>query len=189
MLITTVIAGPYAGLFTPSHVGSGGGGPTNQYIGILDDNGFELSFVTHNDIINSTDAYGATRLDGIYRGADFSIRFRMLEFTQLSLDIAWPWGRKPDQQDDPSFRTIAMGPMARRMYNLSGSLVLNVMVGTPADAAKAPTSLTAFKVIHSGAQVAFNFNSRLRTVPVDLILWPYSVVIAGSSYIVWFTTT
>lgn len=172
-LITT-IAGRYAGAYTPP-----AGSPLN--FGILTDDGYELSATPKSEDINMTDAYGGSLLDFIYRGADWRLRARAKEFAADLMKIAWPWGM------GTGALSPRMGIIGRRGSDIAGSLVLTAQAGTPAAASPGPVTLTAgLSVVAPNSVMALLLTSKVREVPVEMVLLPYS---DGSSNIIWFSVT
>lgn len=170
--LITVIAGRYSGVYTPQ----GGGGLS---LGILEEDGFEVSVQPKGEEINQSDAYGLSLLDFIFRGADWRCRYRGKEYGTSILQVLWPWG-KGAQQLSP-----LMGVIGRRASDVAGSLVLTATTGSPA--ANSPATLTAGLCITSpNTNLPMNLTSRARIVPIEQVWLPY--VVAGSD-VGWFTTT
>lgn len=182
MALLTAVAGAYTGTWTPaaSNGASGAGGGATS-VGILADDGFELSWVVHEQTIGNdgTDQYGNTLLETIYRGADWRMRFLCREYAVANMNAAWTWGRTGSAALYP-----ILGVIARLGYDTSGVLIMTATASTPS--ATNPASLTASKCqMASGTQFGLSFTSKIRQTPVNLVLLPYTV----SSTVAWFVTT
>lgn len=182
MALLTAVAGAYTGSYTP---GAGGAGTGSSYAqGILTDDGYRLVWTTHAQRIGNdgTDQYGNTLLINIYRGADWSLIYRCREYAANNLNATWPWGKVS------AALSPALGVIGRLANSGSGAaggqIVLTAVSGTPA--AAAPATLTAADVAAAdGVTGDLSFTSKLREVPVHLLLFPYT---SGGDK-VWFTCT
>jgi hypothetical protein len=92
-------------------------------------------------------------------------------------DAAWPWnfatinGGTLPSPVGPKFAVNA-GTISRRWEDSAGGLVLTAIVGTPASGN--PATLTAPYAI-SNRRGRLNFDSRLRELPLDFQLLPFTV--------------
>ncbi len=174
MPLITVTAGRYSGTYAASNYGQ------TLDMGLTNDNGYELSWVTHQDEVRGTDAYGNSLLQTIYRGADWRLRALFKEYRQANMNAAWNFGRAANNALSP-----VMGVIARLGTDIGHAIVLTSTAGTPA--ATNPTSLTALSVVSApGANHSIGFTSKERTVPVELVLLPYDI---GGGTPAWFTCT
>lgn len=131
--------------------------------------------INHAELINNTDAYGKSLIDGIYQGADFSAMFMCMEYREGSKGAWWPF--------DPIVAT--MGVIARLLYDMSSALVLTSIAGTPADDAGDPLTITAAAAILApGFNTRLLFGPTLRKVPIRQVLFPYD-----NGDIVWYEET
>lgn len=171
MPLIVPIAGAYTSTYTvPS------GSPVSM--GIMDDNGYELSWVTHGEAINRTDTYAHTLIEGIYQGGDFRCRFRGREWSLGLFRPSWPWG------DSGAAPGIRLGVIGRRWTSVAGQLILNNTAGTPA--ASSPASLTAQLAIISHQTMVQTFlTSRSRDLPIELHCIPDTV---SSNVVPWSIT-
>jgi hypothetical protein len=138
-------------------------------LGILNDDGFELSMQAKAQEINDTDAYGMTLIEAIYRGQDWRIRFRAMEaakdglMTALLVFGATGAGMTPK-----------LGVIGRRFTDMARALQLNATVGTPAEGN--PSTFDADQTIMSPANnTAMLLTSKVREVPIELVLLPFQV--------------
>ena len=143
--------------------------------------GYEVEQEIELDDISENDAWGASVIDGIWRGGQCHMQFTSEEYKAGSLGAFWPLG------SIGSFVTPSTLPIGVLASTLVKAMVLTVVAGTPA-AASTPTLTT---LTASSALLAKNFNgkllmnSKLREVPVRLRLYPYLNV----TPFVFFTTT
>lgn len=113
-------------------------------------------------------------LDGVYRGTNWFFQTEFMETKAGPVAAAYPWGAFGVQ-----------GIVGRLMSDVAASLVLTSTAGTPAVAT--PATLTATKAILApGSNPQAQYTSRLRTMPVRLVLLPVDV---GGGVIKNFTTT
>ena len=166
MPLIVVVAGRYSGTWSGADVG------------IATDQGYVLTYVTHGEVVNRTDAYAQTTIEGIYQGADFSLQFVSKEYKTGSVRPSWPWG------NDGSTLGFRLGVIGRRWTDVAQAMVLTSTAGTPA--AAAPTSLTAsLTIVSPNSNTDLSFTSKVREVPVKLTLIPDLV----SSNVIWYSVT
>jgi hypothetical protein len=142
-------------------------------LGITDE-GYMLQWEPHHELINKSDVYGDALLDLIYRGTDWYFQSEFMEYKAGPLNASYPWGALGVQ-----------GIIGRLGSDVGTSLVLTSTTGTPAVAT--PATLTATKTILApNSNPMAQFTSRLRTLPVRLVLLP---VDTGAGVIKSFTIT
>lgn len=114
------------------------------------------------EMINRSDVYGDTMLDIIYRGCDWFFQTEFKEYRAGPIAVAFPWGA-----------IGVLGTIGRLGSDVALPLVLTATAGTPA--ATTPATLTAPKAILApNSNPRAQFNSRLRTLPVRMVLLPVS---------------
>jgi len=153
MALGTYIAGAYTSTYNAVSVGQ-----TND--------GYTLGVSAKAEMIDSSDSYANTVLDYVYRGGQARLRFTAKEFTSGNQTILWPFG---------SFGVLSStsGPIGRLASDIASAFVLTSTAGTPA--AAAPATQTASKAIISpDYETQTLFDSRLRQLPVELMLLPYT---------------
>ena len=166
-LMTAPVAGAYTATFAA------------VALGIMDDNGFELSFTPQGQDINDTDQFGMSLIEGIYRGANVRIRFRAKEWTTGVQNLIHTFGAKATAT--PAWK---MGVIGRKYTDIAGVLILTATAGTPA--AASPATFTASSALLSpNTNLSFLFTSKLREVAFEMILLPYT----STGDVVWATTT
>lgn len=142
--------------------------------------GYSLDFQFKDEALDETDAYGLSTIDLIRRGADCHLSAILKEWLTGSKAILWAIGGGTLGK----IFTAAV-PAGSFAYDSAQALVLTAVSNTTA-ATLGPATLTASK-----AYPAANYNpeilldSRLREVPIRLILFPY----ASSSDTIAFSTT
>lgn len=165
MALGTFIAGRYAGTWNSVDVG-------------ITRDGYDLSMMAHQELVNKSDAYGDSLIDTVTRGGDVSISFESKEYKAGSTAPFWPFA----------------GGSLGRMYNganpigvlgsaVAQAFVLTATANTPA--AAAPATLTASKALRAPGDARLRFDSSLRHVPIRLICFPSESGGVGT----WFTTT
>lgn len=202
MAVTALIlpvSGPYVGVFA------------SLYLGMMNDNGFEITLAMKGQEINETDAFGMTLLDYVYRGMDWRVRFTGKEWSRagsggllLALQPFGIVGTGPG--------TAQLGPVLSRLnagYTPgSGNQILptnnaGVFAGALASGSAntlvlssvmtnalasgggpcVPTSLTANGAILSpNTQAQFQMTSKLRELQIEMCLLPYTYTTTQTGY-------
>ena len=166
------VSGPYLGVWNALPLGTQG------------DDGFELSCTIQGQEINATDAYGQTLVEGIYRGQNWKLRFRGLEWNKSGLLTAL---QAFGQSGAAGTFTPILANVGDRMSTYAKTLLLTAILGNPPTT---PQTLTAVQaVIAPQSTSAFNFTSKMREFPLEMVLLPYIVTISAVNYAVPFTTT
>lgn len=126
----------------------------------MTEEGYEMQWEPKAEMINRSDVYGDTMLDIIYRGCDWFFQAEFKEYKAGPIAVAFPWAALG-----------VLGTIGRLGSDVAETLVLTATAGTPA--AATPASLTASKAILApNSNPRAQFNSRLRTLPVRLVLFP-----------------
>jgi hypothetical protein len=153
-------------------------------LGTQNDDGFILAGNYTGQEVNQSDAFGMTLVEAIWRGLNWRIRFRGLEFNKLGiLGSLQAFGTANGAGLSPTLQNIG-----DRYSKFAQALVLTAILGNPPTM---PQTLTA-----SGAIVAPNSNvdylmtSKVREAPFEMVLLPYNATTGSLSNInVSFTTT
>lgn len=168
--IGTYIDGAYYGTYDSANIG-----PTED--------GWNLEQTLSASLIERSDCYGETLIDGFYRGGSYRITADAQEYKAGTLAPFFPFGTF-----GVAFSSSV--PIGVRLSDRAKSLVLTAVANTPA--AAAPASITAaLSILAPGQNLRLNFNSVLRTVPVVLQALPQGTV-SGSgeaTTLTWFTLT
>lgn len=166
------ISGPYLGTFG------------SKPFGTLSDDGYVLSCTIQGQEVNESDAYGMTLVEAIYRGQNWRLRIRGLEWDQTGLqDSLQMFGQ-----------TGASGTMTPFLQNIGDrwtayceAIVLTAILGEPPTT---PQSLTAVNAgIAPNSQTESMMTSKLREMPLEFVLIPYEAVVDSITVDVPFTTT
>jgi hypothetical protein len=136
-------------------------------LGTLNDDGFNLSCTVQGQEVAETDAYGMTLVEGIYRGQNWRIRLRGLEWKSGLLAILEMFGM-----------TGAAGTLTPQIVNTGdrwtkycNALVLTAILGSPPTVVQSLTATNAGIAPNSTSD--FNMTSKVRELPLELVLIPY----------------
>ncbi len=133
--------------------------------------------------VNETDAYGLTLVEAIYRGMNWRCRLRGLEWKSGLLNILQMFG----QSGAVTTLTPILTNIGDRWSKFCQSLVLTAILGNP------PTTPASLTSINAGFapqyQTEFMMTSKVRELPLEMILLPYSAVVGSITYSVPFTVT
>lgn len=166
------ISGPYTGQWN------------SQTLGTQNDDGFVLSAQTPGQEINATDAYGQTLVEGIYRGTNWRGRLRGVEFNKAGLlAFLQMFG------GGSAGTTLApqLGSIGDRWSNYCKTLLLTAILGNPPTM---PQTLTALLCGLAPNQTSeFMMTSKMRELPIDFVLLPYSTASGSSTVNVPFTSS
>ncbi len=163
-------------------------------IGVLDDNGYVLRCTIQGQEMNSTDQFGQTLVEGVYQGQNWRCTLRGLEYKRGLLAILQAFGQIGNEGEQ-------LAPtLSGRIVNL-GSSVVNVgdlwtnyafplvLTAILSDPPTTPQSLTA-----TNAAIAPQFSSeqmltsKVRELPLELVLIPYNATIGSYVYAIPFST-
>lgn len=165
-MLGSYVAGRYSATFGAADIGQS-------------EDGFELEFSFKQELIDKTDAYARTIIDMIGQGCDTYVSANLIEWIPGSKALLWAYGGGVMGK---IFSVAA--PPAVFASNLASAFVMTSTANTTA--ASNPATLTGSK-----AFPAPNFNpkilcdSRLRKLPIRLILLPYQ----SSSDLISFSTS
>jgi hypothetical protein len=174
------------------------------YLGMMNDNGFEVTLAMKSQEINESDAFGMTLLDYVYRGMDWRIRFTGKEWSRVGtgglLNALQPFGSSMSGQLGPvvsrlggTFPPLPNNPPVAGIYvgNLASGvaqiLVLNSVMGNapapPSGGPVVPTTLTANgAVLSPNTQSQFQMTSKLRELQIEMCLLPYQYTLSVTGY-------
>lgn len=168
------ISGPYLGDWN------------GEPFGILNDDGFELQVTIQGQEVNETDQYGMTLVEGIYRGQNWRVRLRGLEWDNEGLlDSLQMFGQTGGSGTfTPELLKNALG---NRWSAFCETMLLTAILGNPPSI---PQTLTALNAgIAPNSQSAFMMTSKVRELPLEFVLLPYSTTVGSNSLHVPFSTT
>jgi hypothetical protein len=151
------ISGPYVGAWN------------NLPLGTLNDDGYELSCTLQGQEVNETDAYGMTLVEAIWRGQNWRIRLRGLEWNKTGLlAILQMFG----MTGAATTLTPALTAIGDRWTKYCQVLLLSAILNYPPSVPQALSASSAGFAPNS--QSAFNLTSKVREFPLELVLFPYS---------------
>jgi len=158
------ISGPYVGTWDAFPLGT------------QNDDGFVLMATLQGQEVNESDAYGMTLVEAIYRGQNWRLRLRGLEWNKTGLlSVLQMFNASlPMSNINP-----LLGPVGDRWTKYCQALLLTAILGSPPTT---PQTLTA-----TNAGFAPNTNtdmlmtSKVREMPLEFVLIPYLSAGSGSS--------
>jgi hypothetical protein len=167
------ISGPYVGLWDALPLGT------------QNDDGFELQATIQGQEVAESDAWGMTLVEAIYRGQNWRVRFRGLEWDRTGLlSILQMFGKAGGARS----LTPILNNIGHRWTFFSKTLLLTSIL---ADPPAFPQTLTALNGAFAPNTVSsFLFTSKMREFPLEMVLIPYtSTAYVSATYNVPFTTT
>ena len=169
------VSGPYIGTWN------------GVALGTQNDDGFILAGTYQGQEVNQSDAYGMTLVEAIWRGLNWRLRFRGLEFNKPGmLNAIQAFGASGNAM---TTFTPTLQNIGNRFSAFAQALVLTSVLGTYPPTM--PSTLTALNAIVSpNSNVEYLMTSKVREAPFEMVLLPYSAVISSSNNTaVSFTTT
>lgn len=131
--------------------------------------GYRISHQVFKQLVTG-DTYAEAPQEAIYRGAEATIQFTLVEFGEGGIQsIKWPYSATKWQ--------IGTVGRADVISAIAKTLVLTAVAGTPA--AASPATLTAgYAILHENFPVEVLYAPKLREVPLRMRLYPDSGVLA-----------
>lgn len=165
------VSGPYTGAFNKLSLGT------------LNDDGYVLMGSYTGQEVNLSDAYGMTLVEAIWRGINWRLRIRGLEWNKpgilASMQAFGSTGAAP------TTFTPTLSNIGDRYSKFGGSLILNSILGGYPPTT--PNTLTASSaIVAPQSNVEYIMTSKVREAPFEFVLLPY--LIAGGINLS-FTTT
>jgi len=162
-------------------------------LGTQNDDGYVLSCTVQGQEVNETDQFGQTLVEGVYRGQNWRVRLRGLEYKLGLLRILQTFGRLagPSATLAPTLTGLVLNGLPTvnvgdLWTNYCGTLLLTAILGNPPTT---PQSLTASNAGIAPQQTTeMMFTSKVREVPLEMVLIPYTFTFGSYSYAVPFTT-
>ena len=175
------VSGPYVAIWT--------GLP----LGVQSDDGYALSCTVAGQEVNATDQFGQTLVEGVYQGQNWRCRLRGLEWKSGLVEILQMFGNIDPLSGGlyPTlYGTNTGGPpicnVGDLWTNYCGTLLLTAVLGNPPTK---PQSLTATNAgLAPGQTSEFMMTSKVRELPLELVLIPYLTVIQSVTFAVPFTS-
>ncbi len=167
------ISGPYTGTWNAFSLGT------------QNDDGFVLFGTFQGQEVNLSDAYGMTLVEAIYRGLNWRMRFRGLEFNKPGI-LASLQAFGATGLPSTTF-TPTLGVIGDRVSRQAQPLVLTATLGNPPTMPQTLTALNAAPAPQSSAE--YLMTSKVREAPFEMILIPYLTTVSSGASNVAFTTT
>lgn len=168
------ISGPYEGTWNTFNLGT------------QNDDGFVLTGTYQGQEINASDVYGMTLMEGIWRGLNWRLRFRGLEWDKegilAALQMFGSTSATPQTEFAPS-----LGDIGERWSTHSRVLLLtSILGGSPTF----PDTLTAVSaVIAPQSNTEVMMTSKMREAPLEMVLLPYEFTVGQNTHVVSFITS
>lgn len=158
------ISGPYTGVWN------------SLPLGVLNDDGYELRCQLPGQEVNESDAYGMTLVEAITRGQNWRALLRGLEWNRSGLlGILQMFGTTAGSTPPIAATTNLIPVLANigdRWTKFCQTLLLTAILGNPPSV---PATLTAMSAgFAPNSQSAFNLTSKVREMPLELVLFPYA---------------
>lgn len=139
-------------------------------LGTQNDDGFVLTATFQGQEVNASDAYGMTLVEAIWRGLNWRMRFRGLEFNKTgilkSLQAFGNVASTPSTTLQPNLNNIG-----DRYSKFAQALVLTAVLGNPPTF---PQTLTANNaIVAPQSNVEYLMTSKVREAPFEMVLLPY----------------
>ena len=166
------ITGPYTATFNAFTMGT------------MSDDGYELSVNFKGQEINASDAFGMTLVEGIWRGQDWRCRIRGLEWDKRGLLFLLQsfGGGESGTALSPTLANIG-----ERWTKFAYTLLLSAVLGSPPTK---PQTLTATNAaLAPNSTTAFNLTSKMREMPIEMVLLPYASTVSAATTNIPFSTT
>lgn len=154
-------------------------------LGTQNDDGFILQGTYQGQEVNASDAYGMTLVEAIWRGLNWRVRFRGLEWNKPGLLAAAQQFGSSGASHNTLTPTLAN--VGDRWSKFCNAMVLTAILGNPPTT---PQTLTATNTgIAPQSNVEWMMTSKMREAPMEMILLPYTNTGSGGNVNVSFTTT
>lgn len=154
-------------------------------LGTQNDDGYVLKGTYQGQEVNASDAYGMTLVEAIWRGLNWRLAFRGLEFNRpgilASLQAFGSTGA-PSTTFTPTLANIG-----DRYSKFAQALVLTAVLGSPPTFVQTLTANNA--IVAPQSNVEYLMTSKVREAPFEMVLLPYSAVVGSLTVNLSFTTT
>ena len=167
------ISGPYTATWAAKNLGT------------QNDDGYVLMGAFTGQEVNQSDAYGMTLVEAIYRGINWRVRFRGLEFNKPGiLQSMQAFG----STDSPSGTiTPTLSNIGNRYSLFAQALVLTAILAFPPTMPQTLTALNA--IVAPNSNVEYLMTSKMREAPFEMVLLPYLMTTSGGASNISFSTT
>lgn len=168
------VSGPYTGTWNAFALGT------------QNDDGFVLAGTYQGQEINASDAYGMTLVEAIWRGLNWRVRFRSLEWNKAGILAAI--NTFGSTGGPTTTLTPTLANIGDRWSKYAQALNLTAILGNPPTT---PQTLTASNaVVAPQSNIEAMLTSKAREAPFEMVLLPYQATVGSlSNQNISFTTT
>lgn len=167
------ISGPYTATWNANSLGT------------QNDDGYILAGTFQGQEVNLSDAYGMTLVEAIWRGLNWRVRFRGLEFNKPGI-LASMQAFGATGSPTTTF-TPVLANIGDRYSKFAQPLVLTAILSYPPCM---PATLTALNaIVAPQSNVEYLMTSKVREAPFEMVLLPYLTTVSSGSSNLAFTTT
>ena len=153
-------------------------------LGVQNDDGYVLSCTVQGQEINQSDAYGLTLVEAVYRGQNWRLRLRGLEWNKTGLLASLQMFGQTGANTTLTPQLVNIGD---RWSKYCQSLVLTSILGNPPST---PQSLTALLAgLSPNNNTEFMITSKMREMPLEFVLLPYAASVGSITANIPFSTT
>lgn len=166
------LSGPYSGTWNA------------LAMGVQSDDGWALNCTVQGQEVNETDQYGMTLVEAIYRGQNWRARTRALELTKTGPQaVLLMFG----QTGAVGSLTPNLSNIGSRWTDYAKSLVLTAILANPPSSPATITALNSALAPQQNSETMFT--SKVRELPLEWVLIPYSAVVGSLTFAIPFTST
>ena len=153
---TALVAGAYTSTFNAVALG-------------LTNDGFTLTQDAKAELIQQSDQYGDSILDGIFRGGNAYVDCECKTFVAGSVTPFWPYGG-----GTLGVLSTTAVPVGAQLSTIAKALVLSVIASTSASGTtpQINTFTASLAILPPDANLKLLFTSKLRMVPLRFLLLP-----------------
>jgi hypothetical protein len=155
-------------------------------LGTQNDDGFRLQGNYTGQEVNASDAYGMTLTESIYRGLNWKLQFKGLEFNKPGILASI---QQFGSTGAPSTTfTPTLANIGDRYTKFAQALVLTAILGNPPTFVQTLTAASAS--VSPNSNTEYLMTSKVREAPFEMVLFPYQATVGSLSNVnVSFTTT
>lgn len=157
------------------------------YLGVMNDDGFVLMANWTGQEVNLSDAFGMVLCEAIYRGMNWRIRFRGLEWNRPGI-LASMQAFGSTGAPSTTFTPLPLDNVGDRYSKFAQPLVMTADIGT--NPPTTPQTLTALNsIVSPNSNSEYIMTSKVREAPFEMALLPYLATVGSLSVNTSFTTT
>lgn len=155
-------------------------------LGTQNDDGYVLKGTYQGQEINQSDVYGMTLVEAIWRGLNWKLAFKGLEFNKSGI-LASMQAFGSTSGAPPTGLTPTLANIGARFTAFAQALVLTAILGNPPSFVQTLTANSA--IVAPQSNVEYMLTSKMREAPFEMVLLPYATTVGSQSVNVAFTTT